>query len=111
MRVEGVMGTIYANDPDHHGSAYFDVVNLRSSGEYKVLATEQSLMYTVTCPYYLPNKNNKRRFQDLYFVLEVLFYTFSRRRLDLLDLLDFTKTFFIHFTSLSSFRTLEDKFD
>ncbi|XP_078376048.1 glutamate receptor ionotropic, kainate 2-like isoform X2 [Oculina patagonica] len=36
VRVEGVMGTIYANDPDHHGSAYFDVVNLRSSGEYKV---------------------------------------------------------------------------
>ena len=30
------MGTIHANDPDYAGSAYFDVVNLRSTGEYKV---------------------------------------------------------------------------
>lgn len=34
VRVEGVMGTIHANDPDN--SAQFDVVNLRRSGEYKV---------------------------------------------------------------------------
>jgi len=34
VRVEGVMGTIHANDPDY--SAQFDVVNLRRSGKYKV---------------------------------------------------------------------------
>lgn len=93
------MGTIYANDPDHHGSAYFDVMNLRSSGEYKVVATEQSLMYTVS--YFLlslnmsilsTQKNNKRRLctGSLYCT------TFSRSRLDLFDLLDFTKTFISH---------------
>lgn len=30
------MGKIHANDPDYAGSAYFDVLNLRSTGEYKV---------------------------------------------------------------------------
>lgn len=30
------MGKIHANDPDYAGSAYFDVLNLRSTDEYKV---------------------------------------------------------------------------
>ena len=42
VRVEGAMGTIHANNPDYLGSAYFDVVNLRSSGEYKV-SQEQNI--------------------------------------------------------------------
>ena len=37
MTIKGVMGVIQASNPDSSGASFFDVVNLRSTGQVKVI--------------------------------------------------------------------------